>query len=127
MRSILAIPAARILRVSRIGRGIGTLTHYRGLRDDGMRGDRGRGSTYDPSAPWPTSSVPVCHEPIPGALRMGARRVREFAPGGRRWHTDLQRTGSVPVVCPAAKRATTSPTAGSLVPGSGTGRWAWTW
>ena len=51
MRSILAAGAARILRISRILRGNGTLTHYRGLRDDGMRGHRGRGNTYDPSAP----------------------------------------------------------------------------
>ena len=51
MRSILATPAAWILRVSRILRGNGTLTHYRGLRDDGMRGHRGRGSAYTPSAP----------------------------------------------------------------------------
>jgi hypothetical protein len=49
MRSILATPAARILRKSRILRGNGTLTHYRGLRDDGMHGHRGRGSTCDPS------------------------------------------------------------------------------
>jgi hypothetical protein len=42
MRSILATPAAQILRVSRILHGNGTLTHYRGLRDDGMRGHRGR-------------------------------------------------------------------------------------
>jgi hypothetical protein len=34
MRSILATPAARILRVSRIHHGNGTLMHYRGLRDD---------------------------------------------------------------------------------------------
>jgi hypothetical protein len=52
MRSILVAIAARILRVSRIHRGDGTLTHYRGLRDDGMRGHRGRGSTYDPSVTW---------------------------------------------------------------------------
>jgi hypothetical protein len=52
MRSILATPAARILRVSRIHHGNGTLMHYRGLRDDGgMREHRGRGSTYDPPAP----------------------------------------------------------------------------
>ena len=51
MRSILVALAARILRVSRILRGTGRLTHYRGLRDEGMRGHRGRGSTYDPSAP----------------------------------------------------------------------------
>jgi hypothetical protein len=51
MRSILAARAARILRVSRILHGTGTLKHYRGLRDDGMRGHRGRGTTYDPSAP----------------------------------------------------------------------------
>jgi hypothetical protein len=44
MRSILAAGAALILRVSRILRGTGTLTHYRGLRDDGMPGHRGRGS-----------------------------------------------------------------------------------
>jgi hypothetical protein len=42
MRSILAARAARILRVSRILHGIGTLRHDRGLRDDGMRGHRGR-------------------------------------------------------------------------------------
>ena len=53
MRSILAARAARILRVSRILHGTGTLKHYRGLRDDGMRGHRGRGTTYDPSAPRP--------------------------------------------------------------------------
>ena len=53
MRSILAAGAARILHVSRILHDNGTLTHYRGLRDDGMRGHRGRGSTYDPSAPDP--------------------------------------------------------------------------
>jgi hypothetical protein len=51
MRSILAAGAARILHVSRIHHGNGTLTHYRDLRDDGMRGHCGRGSTYDPSAP----------------------------------------------------------------------------
>jgi hypothetical protein len=53
MRSILVAGAARILRVSRILRGNGTLTHYRGLRDDGTRGHRGRGRgrTDDPSAP----------------------------------------------------------------------------
>lgn len=51
MRSILVAIAARILHVSRILHGTGTLTHYRGLRDDGMRGHRGRSSTYDPSAP----------------------------------------------------------------------------
>jgi hypothetical protein len=51
MRSILVAGAAQILHVSRILHGNGTLTHYRGLRDDGMRGHRGRGSTYDPSAP----------------------------------------------------------------------------
>ena len=51
MRSILVAGAARILRVSRILRGNGTLMHYRGLRDDGMRGHRGRGRTDDPSAP----------------------------------------------------------------------------
>jgi hypothetical protein len=51
MRSILVAPAAWILRVSRILHGNGTLTHYRGLPDDGMRGHRGRGSTDDPSAP----------------------------------------------------------------------------
>jgi hypothetical protein len=51
MRSILAALAAWILHVSRIHHGNGTLTHYRGLRDDGMRGHRGRGNTYDPSAP----------------------------------------------------------------------------
>ena len=53
MRSILAAGAARILRISRILRGNGTLTHYRGLRDDGKRGHRDGGCTYDPSAPWP--------------------------------------------------------------------------
>ena len=31
------------------------------------------------------------------------------------------------VRCRVANRATTSPTAGSRVPGSGTGRWAWIW
>ena len=53
MRSILVAGAARILHVSRILRGNGTLTHYRGLRDDGTRGHRGRGRgrTDDPSAP----------------------------------------------------------------------------
>ena len=51
MRSILVAGAARILRVSRTLRGNGTLTHYRGLRDDGTRGHRGRGSTDGPSAP----------------------------------------------------------------------------
>ena len=51
MRSILAAGAARILRVSRILHDTGTLTHYRGLRDDGLRGHRGRRSTCDPSAP----------------------------------------------------------------------------
>jgi len=51
MWSILVAIAARILHVSRILHGNGTLTHYRGLRDDGMRGHRGGGSTYDPSAP----------------------------------------------------------------------------
>ena len=51
MRSILAAPAARILRVSRILHGNGTQTYYRGPRDDGMRGHRGRASTYHPSAP----------------------------------------------------------------------------
>jgi hypothetical protein len=51
MRSILVAGAAQILHVSRILHGNGTLTHYRGLRDDGMRGHRGRGSTYDPSVP----------------------------------------------------------------------------
>ena len=51
MRSILVAGAARILLVSRILRGTGTLMHYRGLRDDGMRGHRGRASTYHPSAP----------------------------------------------------------------------------
>jgi hypothetical protein len=58
MRSILAAIAAQILRVSRIHHGNGTLTHYRGLRDDGMRGHRGRGSTYDPSAPDPLGKGP---------------------------------------------------------------------
>jgi hypothetical protein len=48
MRSILAAGAARILHVSRILHGNGTPTHYRGLRDDGMRGHRGHGATYDP-------------------------------------------------------------------------------
>jgi hypothetical protein len=43
--------AARIHHVSQIHHGNGTLTHYRGLRDDGMHGHRGRGSTYDPSTP----------------------------------------------------------------------------
>jgi hypothetical protein len=38
MWRILVALAARILRVSRILRGNGTLTHYRGLRDDGRRG-----------------------------------------------------------------------------------------
>jgi hypothetical protein len=38
MRSILAAIAAWILRVSRIIHGNGTLTDYRGLRDDGRRG-----------------------------------------------------------------------------------------
>ena len=42
MRSILAAIAARILQVSRIHHGNGTLTNYRDLRDDGMRGHRGR-------------------------------------------------------------------------------------
>jgi hypothetical protein len=51
MRSILVAIAARIHHISRIHRRNGTLTHYRGLRDDGMRGHRGRGSTYDRSAP----------------------------------------------------------------------------
>jgi hypothetical protein len=51
MRSILAALAAWILRVSRILHGNGTLTHYRGLRDDDMRGHRGRPGTDDPSAP----------------------------------------------------------------------------
>ena len=51
MRSILAAGAAQILRVSRIHHDNGTLTYYRGLRDDGMPGHRGRDSTYDPSAP----------------------------------------------------------------------------
>jgi hypothetical protein len=52
MRSILAALAARIIHVSRILRGNGTLTHYRGLRDDGMRGGRRDcGSTYELSAP----------------------------------------------------------------------------
>src|SRR5580698_3407364 len=37
MRSIWVAPAARILHVSRILRGNGTLTHYWGLRDDGVR------------------------------------------------------------------------------------------
>ena len=53
MWSILVAIAARILHVSRILHGTGTLTHYRGLRDGGMLGHRGRGSTYDPSAPRP--------------------------------------------------------------------------
>jgi hypothetical protein len=44
MRSILVAIAARILRVSRILRGNGTLTHYRGLRDDGLRGIARRGT-----------------------------------------------------------------------------------
>jgi hypothetical protein len=48
MRSILVALAARILHVSRILRGNGTLTHYRGLRDDGMRGHRGRGGHIRP-------------------------------------------------------------------------------
>jgi hypothetical protein len=43
MWSILVAIAARILHVSRIHRGNGTLTHQRGLRDDGMRGHRGSG------------------------------------------------------------------------------------
>jgi hypothetical protein len=51
MWSILVAIAARILHVSRIRHGNGTLAHYRGLRDDGMRGHRGRDSTYAPSAP----------------------------------------------------------------------------
>jgi hypothetical protein len=68
MRSILVAGAARILRVSRILRGTGTLTHYRGLRDDGMRGHRGRGSTYDPSAPRSPRGehdppCQLCHHP----------------------------------------------------------------
>ena len=50
MRSILVAPAAWILRVSRILHGNGTLTHYRGLRDDGMHGHRRCGGTYDPLA-----------------------------------------------------------------------------
>jgi hypothetical protein len=41
MWSILVAGTARILRVSRILHGNGTLTQYRGLRDDGMRGHRG--------------------------------------------------------------------------------------
>jgi hypothetical protein len=40
-----------MFRVSRIFRGIGTLAHSWGLRDDGMHGHRGGGSTYDPAAP----------------------------------------------------------------------------
>src|ERR1700684_1635621 len=51
MWSILVAIAARIHHVSQIHHGNGTLTHYRGLRDDGMHGHRGRGSTYDPSTP----------------------------------------------------------------------------
>ena len=51
MRSILVALAARILRVSQIQHGNETLTHYRGLRDDGMRGHRGCGSTDDSAAP----------------------------------------------------------------------------
>jgi hypothetical protein len=43
MRSILAAPAARILHVSRILHDTGTLTHYRGLRDGRMRGQRAAG------------------------------------------------------------------------------------
>ena len=46
-----AIIAARIFRVSRIFRGIGTLAHSRGLRDDSTHGHRGGRSTYDPAAP----------------------------------------------------------------------------
>jgi hypothetical protein len=68
MRSIQAAPAARILRVSRILHGNGTLTHYRGLRDDGMRGHRGRGNTYDPSAP----RAPSAGADVPRAPRLGA-------------------------------------------------------
>ena len=51
MWSILVATADQIHHASRIHRDTGTLTDYRGLRDDGMRGHRGRGSTYDPSAP----------------------------------------------------------------------------
>ena len=63
MRSILATPAGRILHVSRIYHGNGTLTHYRGLRDDGVRG---RGSTYDPSAPRSASAGSVWRPGRPG-------------------------------------------------------------
>ena len=75
MRSILVAIAARILRVSRILRGNGTLTHYRGLRDDGARGHRGRDSTYDPSAPRSPGTGPGRHQsevampPGPGSQR----------------------------------------------------------
>ena len=46
--------AARIFRVSRIFRGIGTLAHSWGLRGCGTtaaHGHRGGGGTYDPAAP----------------------------------------------------------------------------
>jgi hypothetical protein len=76
MRSILVAPAAWILRVSRILHGNGTLTHYRGLPDDGMRGHRGRGSTDDPSAP--RSLGRVCVAPAPDAC---ASCVVARAPG----------------------------------------------
>ena len=67
MRSILVAPAARILHVSRILHGTGTLTHYRGLRDDGMRGRRGRNSTYDLRHP-DSQRGSRAHTTHPGAL-----------------------------------------------------------
>jgi hypothetical protein len=51
LRRIWVTIAARMFRVSRIFRGIGTLAHSWGLRDDGTHGHRGGGSTYDPAAP----------------------------------------------------------------------------
>jgi hypothetical protein len=92
MWSILVAGAALILHVSRILHGNGTLTHYRGLRDDGrMRGHRGRGSTYGPSArrspreghihsanPWP-----ACRLTIEATLNLpsSARAIRSNQAG----------------------------------------------
>src|ERR1700683_3903908 len=114
MRSILAAGAARILRVSRIHRGNGTLTHYRRLRDDGMRGLRGRGSTYAPSASrapdraGPHASHPRCAiiwaawRPGPaswGAWRPGPAGWGAWRPGPAswgRWHTRPARRAQAP-------------------------------
>jgi hypothetical protein len=75
MWSILVAIAARIHHLSRIHHDNGTLTHYRGLRDDGMPGHRGRGSTYDPSAPR-SSSAGLCAASC-ATIRPARRRTIE--------------------------------------------------